>query len=602
MDITVINHSPQLQEWDCDELDYFPYDISNITYFNPIYANFMTSSNPCDLSLGITTTDASCKNIQFSHQYHIYTNTSIIDNSGSIIQKDIFFKYAPLLDPCHYMIGKYKYDKHITKIVKHYYHSEDNKKNDNNENNYHEKLQTIHNASYVDNFTCALINMLNEKYHFKHGVNYYGSITGIQKQFRMNIADDIDFLQEQEFFQEHIGSLFHTNIFSKGLLHNEATNTTLKYKKALSISDDISLNDFDEIIVPSANNINDTNDTSDINTNIKSFCEPEVLELTTDNLKEHTFIENDNNDTNDSDNSSMSDTNDSDNSEENNTEDSNSISEIEVDENSNASSNEISDYDSSVEEEPLYAYINNFPVIMIALSKCKDTFDSLLNSDEHMDTEFYIAALFQIIMILLTLQKAFHFTHNDLHTNNIMYEETTITHIHYIYKGIHYTVPTYGKIFKLIDFGRSIVTYNGTTYCSDSFKKDGDANTQYNFGPFYDSTKKRIEPNYSFDLCRLGCSIYDFIIDDEASIHSFDDFQRIIYQWCCDDNGKNVLYKKNGDERYPNFKLYKMIARIVHNHTPEKQLQRSAFKKFISSEPINDDDIVVNIDTIPSFA
>ena len=36
-----------------------------------------------------------------------------------------------------------------------------------------------------------------------------------------------------------------------------------------------------------------------------------------------------------------------------------------------------------------------------------------------------------------------------------------------------------------------------------------------------------------------------------------------------DDNGKNILYKKNGEERYPNFKLYKMIARIVHNHTPE---------------------------------
>ena len=81
-----------------------------------------------------------------------------------------------------------------------------------------------------------------------------------------------------------------------------------------------------------------------------------------------------------------------------------------------------------------------------------------------------------------------------------------------------------GKIFKLIDFGRSIVTFNKTVYCSDSFKKDGDANSQYNFGPFYEPSKKRIEPNYSFDLCRLGCSIYDFIIDDEATISEFDDF------------------------------------------------------------------------------
>ena len=26
--------------------------------------------------------------------------------------------------------------------------------------------------------------------------------------------------------------------------------------------------------------------------------------------------------------------------------------------------------------------------------------------------------------------------------------------------------------------------------------------------------KPRIDPNMSFDLCRLGCSIYDFIIHD----------------------------------------------------------------------------------------
>ena len=34
------------------------------------------------------------------------------------------------------------------------------------------------------------------------------------------------------------------------------------------------------------------------------------------------------------------------------------------------------------------------------------------------------SCLFQIIMTLLTYQKMFNFTHNDLHTNNIMYKET----------------------------------------------------------------------------------------------------------------------------------------------------------------------------------
>ena len=47
-----------------------------------------------------------------------------------------------------------------------------------------------------------------------------------------------------------------------------------------------------------------------------------------------------------------------------------------------------------------------------------------------------------------------------------------------------------------------------------------------------------------------------------------------------DDNGINVLYKNNGSDRYPDFKLYKMIARCVHNHTPQAQLERSEFKNF----------------------
>jgi hypothetical protein len=44
--------------------------------------------------------------------------------------------------------------------------------------------------------------------------------------------------------------------------------------------------------------------------------------------------------------------------------------------------------------------------------------------------------------------------------------------------------------------------------------------------------------------------------------------------------GKNVLYKSNGAERYEEFKLYKMIARSVHNHIPHKQLDRKEFSKY----------------------
>jgi hypothetical protein len=216
------------------------------------------------------------------------------------------------------------------------------------------------------------------------------------------------------------------------------------------------------------------------------------------------------------------------------------------------------------------------------------------------------SVLFQIVMILLTYQKVFHFTHNDLHTNNIMYVETETEYLYYKYKNVVYKVPTYGKIYKLIDFGRGIYRFQGKQFCSDSFAVGGDAATQYNCEPYMNENKARLDPNYSFDLCRLGCSIYDFIIDsdDQDDIEQFDALQKTIYRWCTDDNGKNILYMRNGDERYPGFKLYKMIARSVHKHTPENQLEYKFFKQFAISTKKSknmDGEDIMDIDEIPTY-
>jgi hypothetical protein len=193
------------------------------------------------------------------------------------------------------------------------------------------------------------------------------------------------------------------------------------------------------------------------------------------------------------------------------------------------------------------------------------------------------SAMFQVIVMLYTYQSVYKFTHNDLHTNNIMYVHTDLEFLSYKINGICYKIPTFGKIYKIIDFGRSIYTVNDKVLCSDSFSEHGMAHTQYNFGPFLNPKKPVLEPNYSFDLCRLGCSILDFIIDE---LDDIDKFRKIpiydlIISWIYDDNGTNILYKKNGDDRYPEFKLYKMIARIVHNHTPLKQLDHECFKKYV---------------------
>jgi hypothetical protein len=105
----------------------------------------------------------------------------------------------------------------------------------------------------------------------------------------------------------------------------------------------------------------------------------------------------------------------------------------------------------------------------------------------------------------------------------------------------------------------------------------------------------------SFDLCRLGCSMYDFLFDSEEPLpKNMTPFQKMINSWCLDDNGVNILYKKNGEERYPNFKLYKMIARLVHDKLPEDQLKMPFFAQFMTSKKPKDVE-EMNIDTLPCY-
>ena len=63
------------------------------------------------------------------------------------------------------------------------------------------------------------------------------------------------------------------------------------------------------------------------------------------------------------------------------------------------------------------------------------------------------------------------------------------------------------------------------------------------------------------------------------------------------------LYKKNGDERYPNFRLYKMIARTVHNHTPEQQFELPIFQKFIILDNITTiKSNIIDLDSVVCYA
>ena len=272
------------------------------------------------------------------------------------------------------------------------------------------------------------------------------------------------------------------------------------------------------------------------------------------------------------------------------------------------SEGEGSEYDSECDDDDddtLWATIHNFPVSAIMLEKCDDTLDSLMMQEEDMKDGEWKSALFQIIMTLITYQKAFGFTHNDLHTNNVMFIYTEKEYIYYLYDKKYYRVPTYNRIFKIIDFGRAIYRYKSKVICSDSFCMTGDAATQYNCEPYLNDKKPRLDPNYSFDLCRLGCSIFDYFVDnigDVGKICKSNPIAKLIVEWVTDDQNRNILYKTNGEERYPDFKLYKMIARNVHNHTPHSQLSKPMFAAYeFPKKQVKQKHKIINIDKIPSY-
>ena len=539
------------------QIGYNPFCIDKLQKYNPIYDKLFTLSNK------------NYNMIQLNHYKHFVNPHLVIDMSDIEHDTDIFFKYSPLLDPLRYMIGKYENDSELLNNL-----PVANCVSNDSSHNVISKISSQHNCAYIDTFFYYLSSMTLQNHNIINCLDFYGSFLGIQHKYKYDVSDDIDYLTESPFFNNNNNHLFTLQNVDIDQYPNDDSR---KQRPKLYISK----TNHNISAVSIAESLTDIDDIDNINDLTLDNCIVYENKLNVDNSKVEDSV--DDGQSSD-DNSSIAYTTDSD----------------EDDESDWETTTDTSNDDSTCSiQEDQYVYINNYPVQMICIEKCDGTFDDLFTSGSA-NLENTSSALFQVVMSLIIYQKMFSFTHNDLHTNNIMYIETDIPYLFYKFENIVYKVPTYGRIYKIIDFGRSIYRFNGTTYCSDSFGPGGDADTQYNCEPFFNNKKARLEPNMSFDLCRLGCSIYDFIIPEHLEYDDYDDLQKTIYRWCLDDNNKNVLYKKNGDERYPDFKLYKMIARTVHKHTPQEQLQYPFFHQFI----INEKEVgehVMDVNRLPKY-
>lgn len=506
---------------------YNPFTVTEIQSFNPLYSDFFLLN------------ESNYNRVGLNHPYFL---------EGSHIDKPYHVKCSPLLDPIHYLVGKYQNVKNLNTLP-----------TLTNQSECFAKIADKQNASYVDGFFSYLSSKLKHKNNMLNAVDFYGSYLAVQKVFKATVTDDLDYLNQSNYFMANIGKGYAISCGAGG--NNNFDDFTgvgsRANKKRLVLEDELDANELGICCVD-----------LEPNQDLEPTQQPILCEYT---KSEH------------DDESSSSSESESD--AESDADDSEKDQDKKSDESSNSDGESIegskSDTsDSQSDESDAYAYIENFPTNLIFLEKCDGTLDRLF-IDQEIDETTGAAYLMQVIMSLIAFQRAFHFTHNDLHTNNIMYINTDIEFLYYKYDDRFYRVPTHGKIFKIIDFGRAIYRFKDKLYCSDSFAPKGDAHSQYNTEPYLNDKKPRVEPNLSFDLCRLGTSIYDFIINDEDEPR--DQFQETIYRWCLDDAGKNVMYRRDGEERYPGFKLYKMIARNVHQHTPENQLKYPMFSQFLMS-------------------
>ena len=157
-----------------------------------------------------------------------------------------------------------------------------------------------------------------------------------------------------------------------------------------------------------------------------------------------------------------------------------------------------------------------------------------------------------------------------------MYSSTETKYLYYKFNNKYFRIPTYGKIFKIIDFGRAIITYKNKTYMNDVFSRYGEAGGQYYYPPsinFYSEKKnnEKIKPNYNFDLCRLSMTIIEELDLDKVSENT----KSFIYKMCED------RYKNNFCEMEDDFNLYISIAKDAVNSLPLNVINHKIYKKFL---------------------
>lgn len=465
-----------------------------------------------------------------------------------------------------------------------------------------QKIHSTNNQAYIDYLLNYVLSRFREMDLTPHCVLFYGSFTGISKKYKYNISNEYDTYRNCRWFWDglttHRANIVVNKEVSEELYHEiitppfendedievDSVEDSISIGSATSLSFDaiqtIEHDDIEQSPEDPPDQILEVEDTLEKLSIASGDTQSLHSESIEDSEKPEEFEESDRLDGSDgSEASEGSDWNDDDDD---------------------------CDIDIGIE-------IPNIPVITIAQEAQEGIMDTLMDQDEidgfeagsHEWEQRWIAWLFQVISVLIFLQSTLHFTHNDLHSNNILWRATDKQYLYYSTKdGSMWRVPTYGKIFSIIDFGRAIFRLGKRNFISDDHWPNQDASDQYNFGPFYDPKLPQVKPNMSFDLCRLSVGLLDGLFDETPTkgkgkklmskdgawkvYETKSELFNLLWSWTVNDAGGTVYEDRDGNEKYEGFELYIRIAHDVHSAVPREQLTKQVFKNFVYKGQTNE--------------
>jgi hypothetical protein len=459
---------------------------------------------------------------------------------------DVYQKIIPLIDPFQWL--KYNQKPSLPFLWK----------------NQNKKILDPENQAYIDVLGSSLVSKLNNMYNSPHFCKFYGCFRAVSKKYIYDLEDDLEDIRFTTWFWNSIDK----NEFVLNMIEKSSGRA-------------LSLDEIKEILKPDDEYLEDSDSDSGSDSDSDSECKSEHISISSNIEIEEVSLD------------SMS------------VESAPIVLTKKKRDSLNSSDSDLSE-SSLCDTYDIFIELDQMPIVVMYIEKCEGTIDDLLNNEttpinSRSNELLWSAWIFQVIAGLCQLQGDIKLIHNDLHTNNILWKKTDIEFLFYKdTSGKCYKVPTYGRIFTIIDYGRAIFTINNF-YCISSDYQDGNnAAGQYNFGPLEDPDEPKVFPNKSFDLSRLSCSLVRALFPYnpapkkngkvltkergwEVCETNYPLFN-LLWLWLRSETGENILEKKDGREKYPGFDLYIEIAHHVKGAVPRIQLSHPAMSIFQVSE------------------